>query len=310
MAQNGWNRSSAKEVETPKKQRGIARGAIAGIVVVVLASAVAWFVLFSGKDEPKPEPKAEKKGQIKEVTPAKAATNVEEKVDKNSLEWRKKHDPRYFIPEGSYRAANGRLYTPNGRRILEDLPARTIYADKGRKKIFQHSAEKDIARLLSIEPGKFFIGNGNYGPRFIESFKKSLTEPTLVTQDDTDEEKALKRQVNEVKADLKARMDAGEDIGQVMKEAEQELRDLAAYKNNMIKELNQIRMGQDVSEQDFQDYIDAANKMMKERGLKELKFPAIHESQLKMLRERYRARQAEKEQKAAETAQKAQGEQK
>lgn len=299
MAQNGWNRSSAKEVETPKKRQGIARGAIAGIVVVVLASAAAWFVLSRDKGEPKPEPKVEKKGQIKEVTPAKAATNVEEKVDKNSLEWRKKHDPRYFIPEGSYRDERGILRTPTGRRILEELPKRFLSTRRSDKpRVFNSSAEEDIAKLITVEPGQFFMP-GNYGPRFLNSFKKSLSQPTLVLESDSEEDKAIKRQVNEVKADLKARMDAGEDIAKIMQDTENELRALSVYKKNLTSELKALRMDENVTQQDFDDYVTAANKMLKERGMGEIKLPKIHEERLQHLREVYKAKQAAKAEAAA-----------
>lgn len=294
MAANGWNRGRA---DAPKPKGGRRRNLwLAGAGLALAGAAAVAFLAGRNGEKPTVEKHEQASKMIREVEPAKAdaPTNVVEAEDRNSLEWLKKHDSRYIVPEGAYRAANGRLYAPNGRRILEELPARTLYANRGRKRVFQHSAENEIARLLSIEPGKFFVGNGMYNQRFVDSFRESLVTPTLVTKDDTEEEKALKRQVNEVKADLKARMDAGEDICKIMRDTEQELRDLSTYRNDMMKDLHAIRMGQDMSDEDFQTYVDAANKMMKERGLPELKCHKIHESRLKVLRERYQARENEK----------------
>lgn len=298
---SGWNGSRgagapSKKKETHKTNPSAIKGLIAGLIVVIVGAAA--YVMVKPASEPtvSEEPKAPTPAKIVEQQPAVSVAEPvpEEKEDRNSLEWLKKHDKRYFIPEGAVRRPNGRLYTKEGVRILESLPARTIRADQGRKKIFEHQAERDISRLLNIEPGKFFIGNGNYGPKFIESFKASLTSPTLITQDDDDETKELKKQVNEVKADLRERMDAGEDIVQIMKDTEKELRTLATFRQDMMKELTALRLDENVTEQDYADYVTAANKMLADRGLKGVSSPKFVEGQLKYIREVHKAKQAAK----------------
>ena len=301
---NGENTGDASVMkhsgDGAKKHPSLLRGAFAAIVVVSLAAGV-WWVLRDGKDDDgKGDSVTQSTKHIAKKSPTQATPTArsqeasDEKEDKNSLEWLKKHDKRYIVPEDAVRRPNGRLYTKNGRRILEELPARKIYADKDRKIIFYHPAERQVARLLSIEPGKVFVGNGSYGPKFIESFKQSLVQPTLVTKDDDDETRALKRLVNEVKADLKERMDAGEDIVQIMRDTEQELRALAAYRQNLKLDLAALRFDESVSEADYADYVAAANKMLKDRGMKGLSAPVFAEGQLKYLRERHRAIQEQK----------------
>jgi hypothetical protein len=232
------------------------------------------------------------------VPPPRAhETNVveaveEEPEDRNSLEWLKKHDKRYIVPPDAVRRPNGRLYTKDGRRILERLPARTIHADAGRKRVFEHQAEREIARLLSIEPGKFFIGNSNYGPKFKQSFAEAVASPTPILEDDDEETVALKKEVNEVKADLAQRLKDGEDIVQIMKDTENELRTLATFRQDMMKELTALRFDESVTEQDYKDYVEAANKMLAERGLKGLSSPVFAEGQLKYIREVHKAKQA------------------
>ena len=271
------------------------RGLVAALAVVVLA-AVAWTCLLRRDHGPaNPEGAARTaRNAIPERKPAPAATNVTrqaEKEDRKSLEWLKKHDKRYMVPEDAVRRPNGRLYTKDGRRILEKLPARTIHADAGRKRIFEHQAEREIARLLSIEPGKFFIGNGNYGPRFQQSFAEAVASPTPILEDDDAETAALKREVNEVKADLVQRLKDGEDVVQIMKNTEKELRTLAVFRKDMMKELTALRFDESVTAQDYADYVAVANRMLKERGMKELSSPAFAEAQLKYMREAHRARQ-------------------
>lgn len=301
-----WNGSSEKNtsgtssakrpVGGGRKNLSIMRGAFAALVVVVLAAFGTWMALYR-RETPRPEPtRPEKKPRaVKPIKPKPVVAKAEEGEDRTTLEWHKKHDKRYFVPPDAVRRPNGRLYTKSGRRILEDLPARTIRADKDRKIIFDHPAERQIERLLSIEPGKIFVGNGSYGPKFVESFRQSLVQPTLVTEDDDDKTKAMKRLVNEVKADLRERMDAGEDITKIMKDTEQELRALAAYRENIKSELAALRFDDSVSEAEYADYVASANKLLKDRGMKGLSAPVFVEGQLKYLRERRRAIQAQKQ---------------
>ena len=291
----GWNRSGTDSAPSPR--RGGGRGLAVGLgVLIVLGIVGAWFWGGRGGEETR-RPAVAKPAKIAEVAPKPAATSVvenAEKEDRTSLEWLKKHDKRYIVPEDAVRRPNGRLYTKDGRRILEKLPARTIHADAGRKRVFEHQAEREIARLLSIEPGKFFIGNGNYGPRFQQSFAEAVVSPTPILEDDDEATVALKKEVNEVKADLVERMKAGEDIVEIMKNTEKELRTLATFRQNMMKELTALRFDESVTEQDYKDFVAAANKMLKERGMKELSSPVFAEAQLKYIREVHKAKQAAK----------------
>ncbi len=274
--------------------------AVIGVLLLLLGGTWWWL---GGRNTPRPAPNPEKpaakptKPTTAQVRFAKTndTNSVEEREDRNSLEWLKKHDKRYIVPPDAVRRSNGRLYTKDGRRILETLPERTIRANSGRKKIFHHQAEHEIARLLSIEPGKFFIGNANYGPKFQQSFAEAVASPTPILEDDDAETIALKKEVNEVKADLAQRLKKGEDIVQIMKDTETELRTLATFRNDMMKELTALRFDESVTEKDYKDFVDAVNRMFKERGLKELSSPVFAEAQLKYIREVHKAKQAAKE---------------
>ena len=62
----------------------------------------------------------------------------------------------------------------------------------------------------------------------------------------------------------------------------------------MMKELTALRFDESVTEQDYKDFVEAANRMLKERGLKELSSPVFAEAQLKYIREVHKAKQAAK----------------
>ena len=217
------------------------------------------------------------------------------KAEQPSPKEEKKVDPRYAVPEGAYRDERGILRTPTGRRILEREPTRFLnMRSSDRPRVFTASAEEDIAKLIVAKPGQFFIP-GVYGQRFINSFKKSLEQPTIILEEDSEETKELKRQVIEIKADLKARMDAGEDISKIMEETENELRAMSAYQKDLTSELKALRLDDSVSDDEFEDYVKAANILLKERGMGEIKMPKIHQARLKQLREMNKARQLERE---------------
>ena len=60
----------------------------------------------------------------------------------------------------------------------------------------------------------------------------------------------------------------------------------------MKNELAALRFDENVSEQDYADYVAAANKMLKERGLKEISSSKFVTGQLKYLREHHKAAEA------------------
>ena len=302
-------RAGSKGKTRPSRARLVTWAAV-GVAFSICAFFVAKH-LEGGREADDGQDEVGRQKQIVEVAPKiptkpaegadKGAEEAkeEEKEDRNSLEWLKKHDKRYIVPEDAVRRPNGRLYTKDGRRILEKLPARTLQADPGRKIVFNHQAEREIARLLSIEPGKFFVGNSNYGPRFQRSFLEAVESPTPILEDDDEATVALKKEVNEVKADLARRLEAGEDIVKIMKDAESELRTLATFRQDMMKDLTALRMDESVTEQDYKDYVEAANAMLRERGLRELSLPVFAEAQLKYIREVHKAKQAAKAEREA-----------
>lgn len=297
-----WNHSTRNGVPiTKNKGSSTLRGVLAGIIVfavVMLGICYAFVRMVSREPETQNDNIANVR-QISQVEHVIVSTSRVESVlnteeDHETLEWLKKHDKRYRIPPDAVRAPNGRLYTKGGVRILESLPARKIDPTEGQKRVFVHYAEREIARLLTLQPGQVFVSTSTIGPLFIESFKKSLSEPTLLLKDDSDDERELKKQVNEVKAELRERMESGEDIVAILKSAEEELFRLSSYRENLQKEIVALRFDETVTEKDYSDYVDAANKMLKERGLPGLSSRKFAEAQLKVMRQSYKSRMEDK----------------
>ena len=276
----GWNRSSENSPIVGKQRNAglstVFKGAIAG-AVIVCGFALAWFLLSDGSDRVLTPSEDGQRGKIKAVTPAAAPKAVEE-VKKPMTEAERIFAETNGMSLGALRQWEfknwkGKVYTSGVHRVksLEE-------------KVFANGAERMIAGLLRIEPGTPMIGDSKayFNKRFLEYFKKSLVEPTLVQKDDSDEVKALKRAVNETKAELKARMDKGEDICQILADTRDEMKSLGLYRQELEKTVKEQIKDGNMSDEDAKICIDAANKMLADRGAKPLKMPAIYMKMLKL----------------------------
>lgn len=266
MATNGWNRTNVEsKPAAPKKSKGFLVWLIVGALLVVAVLA-AWLFLSSNESERAVE-KTDRPSHIKEVTPAAAPKVAEEE---------KKEEIPYWKVDASQTNGFTRAMQHKWRDMHADPPG---YVGKNRHKksawhIFEHRSENLIASILRSDPGKGFIGTPNY--RGInEDFLKSCQEPIIVKEDDTEYVKQLKRDMNAVKIELKQRIEAGEDLGQMIEEAREEGRRLAEYKQTLTKELRELVKKEARTESDVDDFEAAANKMLESKGVSPIKLGPI-----------------------------------
>ena len=174
-------------------------------------------------------------------------------------------EPVTVRPGGKYR---------NGERLPE------------KRSVFKFASEKEIDRIISAEPGHRIIGRFPKG--FIDrDFKKSLEVPIEITAEDTPEEAARKRQMISVKEQLQQAVKRGESLEAILEDARKEVNALADFRDNMIKNLVQLKKS-GADPQQIEDYYAAANKMLAEKQIKPLMTPfQIQEKieRLKALRE-------------------------
>lgn len=143
------------------------------------------------------------------------------------------------------------------------------------ERIFANSADQKIAALLLLEPGEMMIGDASslFGKGFTRSFLKSIETPIVATENDDEFTVNLKRAVIDTKLELKARYDKGEDIAQLMLKERNELQALGLYREELKEEIHKLARDKSLSEETMQDFINAANKMLGERGGKPLEMP-------------------------------------
>jgi len=237
------------------------------VALVALIGGGVWWWLGRG-EAPSPGPEAPKKtgALAKEVQPAtNAAVSAAKEI------------PAMAEPPargGETDGAPASLAATNAPKA-SSKKFRIVRHPGTRKKIlFREKSDQRIARLLSVEPGGFLVGTFTY-KGFKEQFLRSLSTPIVVTEEDSPKDAALKRAVLETRADLKARLDAGEDIEQIMEETENELRRLSNYRMELVRQINRDKREGKFSSADMKDYVEAANVLLKEKGIKPLAHPEM-----------------------------------
>ena len=149
-------------------------------------------------------------------------------------------------------------------------------------RIFAHESENEIAALLTMVPGETLVGTPSYDRWFERDFRKALSEPIAVTEEDTPEQAALKREMVEVREELRRRMDAGEDIAQVMSETREEYQRLADYRETIWGLVRETRRNAGMTDADVEDFVSAANEKLAERGIAPIELGPVTRHMLKL----------------------------
>ena len=264
-----WNRPSEAPKPAPKKPSAM-RGVVAGLVVVcALGGLCLW--MFSGKDAAPKANVAKERGLIKEVTPAAAPkpvapepkpekkVNVTYKTNEQGLIMRYEDGkPRWLHwrkPPSKYGTVKIDLTHPDDSELqaediaMKDMPKTDLF----------------LAYLYNAVDGEEFgdaIPLENFEKRFLASLKR----PIIVSHDDPDEIKEIKRGVIELRKELKDRYDAGEDIEAVVKATRDALTDSCQYRRQLQAEIDRFSKDPTMSEADVKDFISAANLMLEQKG--------------------------------------------
>lgn len=270
-----WNRGSegATPVKAKAKPSPI-RGIVAGLVVVV-AVCVAYFAFFSSSEKSQTENAEKERGRIKEVAPAATPKAAE------PLQTPKK--PKR-IPYWDQPTTNGltdvqiRIW-----KLHRNPPPYTnrVTTAKPPFAIFPTRAENEIACLMTLEPGEGLVGDGFYGEKFKQEFLKSCEVPIIATDEDTEYQRKLKADMNQIKIELRQRMADGEDLGKILSDTRKEIQRMAQVKQQLESEVRKMIREDAQSEADIDSYVEAANKMLEGKGIAPLKLNPLTRRALK-----------------------------
>ena len=258
-----------------------AKGLAAGIVVVAGALGAFWWLSRSeparpGEDEAKSRP-----GKTAGTTPAAPGPRAAEPAAVPEQEAAPKPlKPQRVgeIRDGKMLMVDGRLRTMSKHAVTTTV-ARISIADK----TFERSTDQMLAHILEMEPGETMIGDSALLYKgFDKEFVKSLDTPIIYDKDDDIYVKELKAGVQALRQELKERMEAGEDINALLAETRDQMQELGLYRQELKDQVIQLTQDKDLSQEDYDEIIRAANTMLEERGSKPLDLPVAVKHRLRI----------------------------
>lgn len=265
MAWNGSDGAAKPQKVAKKSKPSVFRGLLAAIIVICGAAGV--YFMFLG---PATGGGARDKAKAKPAKIAEAEPDIAPSVEPEEPQQPEK-PLRFWEVDAAHTNGFTEMQMRKWRKEHMPPPGYTNNAVLTKPKpayaIFNHSCENLIAAYLTLTPGEGMIGTPMLGERFRQQFLKSLEEPIIVTEDDSPEDAQLKRDMIATKIELKARMDEGEDICDIMSDTHREVQELARYKTMLQKEIRDASNNPEMTMEDVDDLIDAANMMLDAKGI-------------------------------------------
>lgn len=256
--------------------RSLVRPITWGVIGVVVLSGVFWALKSPSKDMGNVA--RDEHGRAKHI--AKIAPALSSKPATTAASPKKASFKRKSREERHFAETNGLSKPMMAKWRFEHRQAAAWTNDSSKVEqpeyaAFDFKSEKEIICLLTVEPGDMLLGDGNYGPEFERDFVQSLSKPIIVTEDDTPEQSEWKRMMIEAKAELKARMEAGESVSEIMRATRREYQRMAEMKDFLKEEIRSLKGEKGVTVQDIEICIDAANQLLESKGVSKLRISPL-----------------------------------
>ncbi len=258
--------------------------AICFLVLVVLG----WLV-FNSKTSKEEIRKEKKHGAIIEVKPSISTNRVENvnPKEENGIRYTRK-GTRINVPQNPFGTPIPKdlEYKPFWEYTEEDCARvdpgyaarHERFLERESNRTFHTGVDRNLAVALFSEPGQPSLLIP-FSINFKDQFLKSLETPIIVSKDDPPEIQAQKRQMIETKIWLKEQLDDGQDIVAILNEEVARQSKIRTLRENLLKELHDLRRN-NVSRDELQDYVDAANLMLEDAGGAKVSIPMIDKKKM------------------------------
>ena len=289
MAWNGSTGRGERPQSKPRQPKRRPRGllaAVCGLVVLAGVCVVAW--VMSGGEKPTQKPDGPSK--VKKTPPVvssntKPAKPVaqEESPGVRTNRWGevvKRQKPETYVDERGilrYKKGNGRVPNP------DDFKNPTRISTRGNMHEFKHPVENEIAVLIMAQPGEMIVGEPDYS-NMKQDFVNALIDKIEIDEDDSEMDRELKQNVEELKKELAERVKNGEDLVEIFKEARRELRMSADYKQNLNDVILEQLYDPSISDDELATAMQAANKMLEDKGIEPIAETRFLKVRKRMLR--------------------------
>jgi len=289
-----WNGSNNKKVESGKKverRGGISpeggaraakqalavcghRGLIAGGIVVLVGGLSAWFIL--GRERMPSAPQSDESASSSQITEVKphVVTNVVEEAPKKKKYSEMTNAEKLKELQDKY----GDNPPPGVAQVMYFLknPPKKGFKTKGSTPYLRHASERYIAGVGLASPGTRFFVEPHLDPRFDRDFEMALKTPIEINDDDTPDVVETKKAVEAIKQEI-AQMSAetGKQPSEIIYEHAKTMYELGQYQLELEKQIEKVRSNPDFSDEDYLDYVRAANEMLKNKGIDEMPLPNV-----------------------------------
>jgi len=289
MAWNGSTGRGERPQSKPRQPKRSPQGllvAVCGLVVLAGVCIVAW--VMSGGETP--TQKADGPSKVKKTPPVVASDTKpakpvaqEESPGVRTNRWGevvKRQKPETYVDERGilrYKKGNGRVPNP------DDFKNPTRISTRGNMHEFKHPVENEIAVLIMAQPGEMIVGEPDYS-NMKQDFVNALIDKIEIDEDDSEMDRELKQNVEELKKELAERVKNGEDLVEILKEARRELRMSADYKQNLNDVILEQLYDPSISDDELATAMQAANKMLEAKGIEPIAETRFLKVRKRMLR--------------------------
>ena len=283
-----WPQGAPKRVPRKKRASKALILACCGIAVAILL-AVALLPRSAGTQDGKRPSRKRQPKTIKEVKPAAPAAAAPQPASNTVVEaWSPENDK-------VSRDANKKIiYNPDAPLGSKANPI-NIDAMKfpdnpiqPKRKLFGTHAENYICALMRTKPGTRVI-QSRLPANFDDEFKAHIADPVDITDEDTEEDIELKKQMHEFKKAAAALIGEGMTPTEIILQERRELNKIADHRAVCAAEIGRLKR-EGASEQDIEDCVNAANAIMEQYGARKF----MTDSQIKkMLFEKKSSKEAQ-----------------
>lgn len=199
-----------------------------------------------------------------------------EEVTQNSNKARTSVEQVHLPPQRPGEVRDGWLKFADGRKMkVAGVITSRVEAVTLADKTFTKFSDRCIATLLTTEFGDGFLGDSEeLFSEFNEQFEDSLSEEIVINADDSEDVRILKEAIIDVRKDLIKRKNAGEDLAQIMIETRDQLNELSVYREELKQQVEKLTADNELSEDDEEELLKAANTMLEDRGIKPFDLPS------------------------------------
>lgn len=257
-----WNRPSNQIEEkqdrsTHRKNRAFCILSIIGFLSAFLAG-----IYFCRSGEGFGEEKTTKKKHTRNVETRQHATayhNEGMKDEKNSV-----------LQDNS--DSNKKIEGKQAVDVSSQINTNCYRVTKSKYSVFEHESESLIAYLINQPIGELVIGAYDFDEAFKRDLQQALINKIIIDPNDSEETKLIKQSVVDVKKHLSEQLRNGVDIIQLLSETRNELQTLGQYKEELACQIDELQQKEEITDQDVEDFVEAANIMLDNKGIDPLYF--------------------------------------